>query len=103
VGYEIIKADLTLSAAEFNMPSDNTDFVDNGVGIDPADCRCTDCIVGNSIPFNESNANKLAILAFQAKYQGRKIHSRLGSGVTVIPYSRGFDFGIVSHDSSLEN
>jgi len=31
------------------MVSDQTDFIDNAVGIDPPDCGYTDCLIGNSV------------------------------------------------------
>jgi hypothetical protein len=93
---EIIKDDITNSNAESNSPRVTTGFNENGVGIDPPDCGCTDCIIGDSIPFDTSHSKKLALLAFQVQNQGRKFYSRLGKNFTLIPYEDGWDFGFVA-------
>jgi hypothetical protein len=91
-----IMHDLTTADAEFNTPREETDFRENGVGIDPEGCGCTDCIVGNSIPYDEDNAKKLAILAYQVKYEGRKFYSRLGDDTNLTPFQHHFDFGFTA-------
>lgn len=93
---ETIMADITTANAEFNAPQATTGFDGNGVGIDPAGCGCTDCIIGDSIPFDEDHAEKLALLAFQVKNQGRKFYSRLGDSTTLIPCEEGWNFGFVA-------
>lgn len=51
-----------------------TDFIDNAIAIDPTDCGCTDCIVGNSIPLHDTyNLELLAMMHFAT---GRKIINR---------------------------
>lgn len=52
---------------------DRTDFKDNAIGIDPRGCCCTDCVVGNSVPFS----NKVAVktIARQA-LRGRRVINR---------------------------
>lgn len=52
---------------------DRTDFKDNAIGIDPRGCCCTDCVVGNSVPFS----NKVAVktIAGQA-LRGRRVINR---------------------------
>ena len=45
---------------EHGLPIE-TDFDGNALGIDPAGCGCVDCLVGNSIPYdNTAQMNKLA-------------------------------------------
>lgn len=90
---EVIAYDLTEASATFNAPPAETGFVENGVGIDPPGCGCTDCIIGDSIPFDETNAKKLALLAFQVQYQGRRFYSRLGEDSMLMPVEDGWEFG----------
>lgn len=53
---------------------DYTEFKHNAVGIDPAGCGCTDCIVGNSIPLDDFNLDELAKQAMA----GRALNNRTG-------------------------
>lgn len=56
------------------MLPDTTDFIDNAIAIDPATCGCTDCIVRNSIPLDDTSAiEELVRLHFMT---GRKIINR---------------------------
>lgn len=90
---EVIVYDITEASAKFNAPHANTSFKENGVGIDPEGCTCTACIIGDSIPFDEANAKKLALLAFQVQNQDRKFHSRLGADYMVMPVEDGWEYG----------
>ena len=92
-GTEVIAYDITEANAKFNAPPVTTGFKENGVGIDPAGCGCTDCIIGDSIPFNETNAKKLALLAFQVQNHDRKFYSRLGDDCMVMPVEDGWEYG----------
>ncbi|WP_331757984.1 hypothetical protein OG225_41800 (plasmid) [Nocardia sp. NBC_01377] len=59
---------------------DKTDFINNGVGIDPPECGCTDCIVGNSVPLG--SGGDLDRLAAQA-LQGRILINRASEPVVL--------------------
>lgn len=55
----------------------DTQFKDNKIGVDPAGCGCTDCIIGNSIP--EDNLNAYADELYKdVGLNGRKISDRSG-------------------------
>lgn len=62
------------------MFREETDFTNNGIGIDPANCGCTDCIVGNSIPENDYRISELIQEHFT---EGRRIVNRTYSSVLV--------------------
>lgn len=63
------------------MLRDETDFVNNAIGIDPSGCGCTDCIVGNSIP--ESDVSGISELLEAHFTEGREIVNRTYSSVLV--------------------
>lgn len=50
-----------------------TEFIDNMIAVDPRDCGCTDCIVGNSYPLG---AGKMEDLASALLTGGRTILNR---------------------------
>lgn len=54
---------------------DDTEFVDNGFGIDPDGCGCTDCLVGQA--FHPSDSGRMGA----AIRQGRPLHNRTGHEV----------------------
>jgi hypothetical protein len=58
-----------------------TDFDDNAIGIDPADCGCVDCQVGNSIP--ESDISSIRELLQEHFTEGRKIVNRTYASILV--------------------
>ena len=55
------------------MLREETEFLNNAIGIDPSDCGCTDCLVGNSIPENDPDVEKLLRAYFE---EGREIVNR---------------------------
>lgn len=57
-----------------------TDFTGDAIGIDPAGCGCTDCLVGNSVPVDSP---KMAALA-RAVAAGRKLVNRSGQHLALI-------------------
>lgn len=63
------------------MLREDTDFDGNGIGIDPADCGCVDCQVGNSIP--ESDISSIRELIQEHFTEGRKIVNRTGFSILV--------------------
>lgn len=58
-----------------------TEFNDNAIGIDPEGCGCTDCIVGNSIP--EDNTDMVQKLVNAHLNAGRRIINRTSSNIIV--------------------
>lgn len=62
------------------MFREETDFINNAIGIDPSGCGCTDCIVGNSIPEGDSRIPELIQEHFT---EGRAIVNRTYSSVLV--------------------
>lgn len=69
----------------------DTDFIDNAIAIDPDNCGCTDCIVGNSIPLHDTyNLELLAMMHFAT---GRKIINR--SSRTLLIYINKNDEAVV--------
>lgn len=63
------------------MLPETTDFIDNAIGIDPAGCGCTDCIVRNSIPLDAtSDIEELVRAHFMT---GRKIINRSSSTLAI--------------------
>ena len=52
-----------------------TDFRENGFGIDPEGCGCTDCLIGEA--FHPSDTRKLGA----AIKQGRTLYNRTGHEV----------------------
>lgn len=62
------------------MFREETDFIGNAIGIDPSNCGCTDCIVGNSIPESDSRIPELIQEHFT---EGRRIVNRTYSSVLV--------------------
>lgn len=73
-----------------------TVFKENGIGIDPEGCACTDCSVGYSFPANQPFYNdNLA----QDIIQGRKLWNRTGERVRVEVENDEIQF-IVDYDDS---
>lgn len=52
---------------------DTTEFIDNAVALDPAGCRCTDCLTGDAYPEDLVDINEMAL---EAALAGRKIIDR---------------------------
>lgn len=63
-----------------------TEFVENGFGIDPQGCGCTDCITGNA--FHPSDSYRLR----EAIRQGRTLYNRTGHEV-ILPNGYRLDRG----------
>jgi hypothetical protein len=59
-----------------------TEFIGNALGVDPSGCRCTDCLVGNSIPFD--NTAKLSNLARDVAAGDRKAINRTNYSLVVV-------------------
>lgn len=93
MGAKVISADVTTLDLDWDGPKAVTCFTDDGVGIDPAGCGCTDCIVGDSISFEDGNSNKLAALAYEVFNDGRKFYHRVGSYAKLIPVQDGDNYG----------
>lgn len=78
---------------------DRTDFVDNKIAVDPSDCGCTDCIVGNSIPLNNIDSSKLAALAMEYTSRKREVINR--TGYLLEPFNDGNRAGFfIDRDNS---
>ena len=58
----------------------DTDFLDNGIGIDPEGCGCTDCIIGYS--FNMGSVVYDSDLAKDI-IRGRKLYNRTSTKIRV--------------------
>lgn len=58
-----------------------TDFIGNAIAIDPRDCDCTDCLVGNSHPLNCGRMDDIAAALLTG---GRTILNRTSSHLYVI-------------------
>ena len=58
-----------------------TEFIDNAIGIDPDNCGCTDCLVGNSIP--ASNTGMIQDLVNAHLNAGRKIINRASAPLVI--------------------
>lgn len=69
------------------MLRDETDFINNAIGIDPAGCGCLDCGIGNSIPEDEDQ--KITELLKAHFEEGREIVNRSGSTVVAYRNRRG--------------
>ena len=52
---------------------DKTDFVDNAIALDPAGCRCTDCIIGDAFPEDDVDVDELVR---EATLVGRRVIDR---------------------------
>jgi hypothetical protein len=67
------------------MFREETDFINNAIGVDPANCGCVDCIVGNSLPEGDPRIPELIQEHFT---EGRKIVNRTYSSI-LIAYKSG--------------
>lgn len=71
------------------MLREETDFIGDAIGIDPTECGCTDCIVGNSIPLGQTQMiEELVRMHFE---EGRKVIFRCG-GAIVLYRSRNGEY-----------
>jgi hypothetical protein len=71
------------------MLREETDFIGDAIGIDPAECGCTDCIVGNSIPLGDAHLIEELVRAHFE--EGRKVIFRCG-GAIVLYRSRNGEY-----------
>lgn len=60
---------------------ETTAFVGDAIGIDPPDCGCTDCILGDSVPLAESNGASLAAAIIEG---GREVVNRLSGDIYLV-------------------
>jgi hypothetical protein len=63
------------------MLREETDFIGDAIGIDPTDCGCTDCIVGNSIPLGEIHLIEELVRAHFE--EDRKVIFRCGGAIVM--------------------
>jgi hypothetical protein len=71
------------------MLREETDFIGDAIGIDPSGCGCTDCIVGNSIPLDQTHMiTELVRAHFE---EGRRVIYRDG-GAIVLYRSRNGEY-----------
>lgn len=95
-----ITASVNIDSATYGPEAwHETEFIGNAVGIDPADCGCTDCITGSSIPFNTGNASSLAELAAQVIHGQREFIVRLGGTLNVV--RNGDEYGFTDEMRSV--
>lgn len=78
------------------MLREETEFDGNAIGLDPSDCGCTDCIVGNSIP--ESDISSIRELLQEHFTEGRKIVNRTYASVLVAYKSADGEYTYASLD-----
>jgi hypothetical protein len=64
------------------MLKEITGFINDAIGIDPDDCGCTDCGIGDSIPLGETHRIEELLKAHFE--EGREIVNRTGS--TIVAY-----------------
>jgi hypothetical protein len=76
-----------------------TDFIDDAIGVDPESCGCTDCIVGNSIRFD--NEEQMARLAKAAAYGGRKVINRTSAPLALVENYVGEVRFVELHQASI--
>lgn len=69
------------------MLREETDFIGNAIGIDPDDCGCTDCIVGNSIPLSQTHLIEELIKAYFE--EGREVVYRCGGAIVLYRSKNG--------------
>lgn len=58
---------------EYGLPR-TTDFADNAIGLDPYGCGCMDCLIGASIPFDQTQ--RVGALARAAAAGDRTVVNR---------------------------
>lgn len=56
-----------------NYSRPDTGFMENAIGVDPPGCGCTDCIIGDSIPIDDTY--RMVDVA-KDYFQGREIINR---------------------------
>lgn len=61
---------------------DKTDFLENGFGIDPEGCGCTDCITGQSFNVGDYRIG-LAVAAGRTLYNRSSVPVELPNGITL--------------------
>lgn len=74
-----------------------TDFRDNAIGMDPADCGCVDCIVGSSFPegtftqdalFDIAMLNRPLIVRTSGTVEVKIVYSDSSYEMIVTPYDQ---------------
>ena len=63
----------------YELP-ETTEFIGNGIGIDPAGCGCTDCILRHAFPLTHP---ALLEAVSAALVTGRPVYNRTGTTVTL--------------------
>lgn len=69
------------------MLREETDFIGDAIGIDPKGCGCTDCIVGNSIPLDQTHL--IAELVRAHFEEGRRVIYRCGGAIVLYQSKNG--------------
>lgn len=84
---------------------ETTEFTGNAIGIDPDNCGCTDCLVSNSVPANDTDMVQKIVNAHLNA--GRKIINRTSAPMVIYRdrngegkwiWIYGYDFTVIPED-----